>query len=183
MQQQQTSTRFTLVELLAAMAIIIILMGLIIAGSSTAWQKKNTAQIRSRLQQMEAALDEYQQDWGYYPQTNGNVKNIDGWFVYGNASTSSAGLQEPGGSGESWGHYYLNPDKLSWKEQGGSKGDWYWQDPWLEPIKYECPGEMNKQSFDLWSKGPDEKHGDGGSSVSDARTTKENDDITNWKQR
>ena len=42
---------------------------------------------------------------------------------------------------------------------------------------------MNASSIDIWSKGHDLKHGDGGSAVGDAQTTsEENDDVCNWKR-
>ena len=43
---------------------------------------------------------------------------------------------------------------------------------------------MNAEKYDLWSTGHDEKHGDEGTSVSDALTAKsrDSDDITNWKR-
>jgi general secretion pathway protein G len=40
-------------------------------------------------------------------------------------------------------------------------------DPWKEPYQYKYPGTHNKDSYDLWSKGP---HGTDGA----------DDDIGNW---
>ncbi len=42
------------------------------------------------------------------------------------------------------------------------------KDPWLHDYIYECPGRMNKTSYDLSSPGPDGKSGN-------------EDDITNWQ--
>lgn len=59
--------------------------------------------------------------------------------------------------------------------QGGGK--WkgpYWEDgelpldPWQEPYEYRYPGTHNKNSYDLFSKGPD-------------KTAGTDDDIGNWK--
>jgi general secretion pathway protein G len=43
------------------------------------------------------------------------------------------------------------------------------QDAWHEPFVYECPGQVNKNSFDLSSGGPDKDPGN-------------DDDITNWEK-
>lgn len=40
-------------------------------------------------------------------------------------------------------------------------------DPWGEPYQYAYPGTRNKDSYDLWSKGPDKQSGTA-------------DDIGNW---
>jgi general secretion pathway protein G len=43
-------------------------------------------------------------------------------------------------------------------------------DPWGKPYRYAYPGAQNKDSYDLWSSGPDGKSGTA-------------DDIGNWKDR
>lgn len=40
-------------------------------------------------------------------------------------------------------------------------------DPWGEPYQYAFPGTRNKDSYDIWSKGPDKQSGT-------------DDDIGNW---
>lgn len=42
-------------------------------------------------------------------------------------------------------------------------------DAWEQSFEYKYPGENNKRSFDLWSKGPDKQDNT-------------EDDIVNWKQ-
>ena len=41
-------------------------------------------------------------------------------------------------------------------------------DPWKREYKYACPGNQNRNGYDIWSLGPDE---------SDA-----GDDVTNWEE-
>ena len=48
------------------------------------------------------------------------------------------------------------------------------KDPWNNPYEYRSPGEMNEESYDLWSHGPDGKD-DGGKEGSD--------DIKNWIEK
>ena len=45
------------------------------------------------------------------------------------------------------------------------------KDPWNQPYEYRAPGEVNEDSYDLWSMGPNVKD-DGGKEGSD--------DIKNW---
>lgn len=45
------------------------------------------------------------------------------------------------------------------------------KDPWGNPYEYRSPGDVNEDSFDLWSRGPDMED-DGGKEGSD--------DIKNW---
>ena len=55
-------------------------------------------------------------------------------------------------------------------------------DPYDGSFWYQCPGIMNPETYDLWSTGPDAEHGDGGGDdPKNARTSNDNDDVTNWK--
>ena len=58
---------FTLVELLVAIAIIAILMGLVVGISGVANRKSTEAKARSELQTISAALEEYRLVYGSYP--------------------------------------------------------------------------------------------------------------------
>lgn len=48
------------------------------------------------------------------------------------------------------------------------------KDPWGSAYEYRSPGEVNEETYDLWSKGPDGKD-DGGKEGSD--------DIKNWIEK
>ena len=48
------------------------------------------------------------------------------------------------------------------------------KDPWGQPYEYRSPGDVNEDSYDLWSRGPDGED-DGGKEGSD--------DIKNWTER
>ncbi|MBI4719233.1 MAG: type II secretion system major pseudopilin GspG [Planctomycetes bacterium] len=48
------------------------------------------------------------------------------------------------------------------------------KDPWANAYSYRCPGEVNEDSYDVWSWGPDGKD-DGGKEGSD--------DIKNWVEK
>lgn len=67
---------------------------------------------------------------------------------------------------------YYDPDK----EHEGSPLPGF-RDPWGNLFMYRCPGEHNKGSFDIWSRGPDGEELDWDASGQD-----DEDDYTNWKQ-
>lgn len=48
------------------------------------------------------------------------------------------------------------------------------QDPWARPYEYRSPGDVNEDSYDLWSLGPD-GNDDGGKEGSD--------DVKNWIEK
>jgi len=171
--------RFTLVELLVVIVIILILAGMLMAGSIAVYRGMRVKKTKAQIRAMEVAFEQYQQDWGFYPQmpTTGTISNV---FVQGNAndygiakSTSPAGAQILYLDITSVGlHFNPDTDQLV--------------DPWNNPYYYQCPGTMNTQTFDLWSMGPDGKMG---SSTSSTDTTKAqtssadtSDDIANWKR-
>lgn len=219
--------RFTLVELLTVMVVAAILAAIALAAAKVVSQKSKRAAVKSTLEQIQLALEQYEEDWGYYPQTGGEGKTITRSFVYG--TQNAAGLQQPrkspGSYGEAWGHYYLNPQDLKyksirsrlWIETGTSfpqkihRTTTFCVDKWDKPYWYQCPGEMNKKSYDLWSTGADQMHGDAEISEDgpadnnngktypvfaehgwlrskekadpgDHATTDQNDDITNWRR-
>ena len=64
-------------------------------------------------------------------------------------------------------------------------------DAYGNALYYLSPGEKNPQKYDLWSKGPDGKHGDKKENTDDKLWvgttfipgTANSDDICNWKQK
>ena len=63
-------------------------------------------------------------------------------------------IEEPSDRGTSWDGPYIDSDVIP-------------TDSWNEPFQYKFPGDNNRRSFDLWSKGPD-------------RQDSTEDDIANW---
>ncbi|MDP2136627.1 MAG: prepilin-type N-terminal cleavage/methylation domain-containing protein [Candidatus Didemnitutus sp.] len=61
---------FTLLELLAVIAVVAALTGLVIGAGRRAAEAGKTARARAELAVLSAALEDYQRQYGDYPQTN-----------------------------------------------------------------------------------------------------------------
>ena len=61
---------FTLIELLAVVVVILILTGLVIRVAGYAQYRMAVSTTKAQLATIQAALEMYKADWGYYPRTN-----------------------------------------------------------------------------------------------------------------
>jgi general secretion pathway protein G len=130
---------FTLLEILVVLAIIGLLAGLAISNVDKIFGGAQTDIARTFVDQsLKAPLTAYRIATGSYPST-------------------SEGLQA----------LVTPPAAKADKFPGGRLIDKIPLDPWGEPYQYAFPGQRNKDSYDLWSKGPDKQSGTG-------------DDIGNW---
>jgi len=132
---------FTLLEIMIALAILGLLVGLAISniGGIFGTSQKEIAGIFVNSS-LTTALNTYRIHLSDFP-------------------TTAEGLQAlavaPSGKGDRWRGPYVTENK------------WPPTDPWNEPYQYRFPGTRNKNSYDLWSKGPDKQDGTA-------------DDIGNW---
>ncbi len=135
------SVRFTLVELLTVMAIIFIMAALIVGVSSLVSRNMMEAKTKSKLEAMMIALQEYQQDRGYFPQTTVTI-NVDfNAAPFNNfASTQTA-------------RPYLEGMKVSGFAAGE---DSVYRDGWNRPFRYELHAT---EGYRLWSDGADKAAG------------------------
>jgi general secretion pathway protein G len=131
---------FTLLEILVVLAIIGLLVGLAVTniGNLFSGGQKDIAKIFVN-QSMQAPLTVYKIHMGDYPTTAEGLQAL---------------IDAPAGKADRWRGPYLKDSKLP-------------LDPWQEPYQYRYPGVKNKNSYDLWSKGPDKTDGT-------------EDDIGNW---
>ena len=91
---------------------------------------------------MQVPLESYRMDTGSYPSTSEGLQAL---------------ITAPADKAALWrGPYLTSKDKSK-----------FLIDPWGNPYQYRYPGIHNKNSYDLWSKGPDERDGTA-------------DDIGNW---
>jgi len=131
---------FTLLEILVVLAIIGLLFGLAVTnvGNIFGGSQKDVAKLFV-TQSMQAPLNAYKIHLGDFPSTAEGLQAL---------------ITAPGNKADRWRGPYLQDNKLP-------------VDPWGEPYQYRYPGSHNKNSFDLWSKGPDKTDGT-------------EDDIGNW---
>ena len=166
-------SRFTLVELLMVMVVMIILMGLAVGVTGYVTRRAAEAKTISLLEQMMVALEQYREDRGYYPIKADPVAIQ--WDE--DDFKSKKGILYLGG----------------YPADGNDDDDNTYLDGFGEPFYYEYPGTMNPEAYDLWSKGTDGNHGVSGVNDDSAGSTDDegdaqtadaddSDDIANWKR-
>ena len=175
---------YSLVEMLVVMAIIAILIGVGAGGYTVAkrWQAKSRTE--AILAKIKIALESYKNDKGYYPLPNTdkdknslppakaanfrldvNVKD------FSSGSHSEDCLKPRKNMNKFLDYSKIQQDQSC--KQPGNPTVYFVKDGWNSPveseslppfagapcgpIKYRCPGLINKTSFDLYSAGPDRK--------------------------
>lgn len=139
--QRRALSGFTLLEILVVLAIIGLLAGLAITNVDKIFggAQGNAAKLFVS-QTMKAPLTTYRIHMGSYPTTGEGLQAL---------------VSAPGGKADKWHGPYIEGGRVP-------------LDPWEEPYQYAYPGTRNKESYDLWSKGPDKQSGTP-------------DDIGNWE--
>lgn len=133
---------FTLLEILVVLAIIGLLLGLSVSkvGGIFGGNQEDVARLFVNSS-MKTPLTAYRIHMGGYPSTAEGLQAL---------------VTAPQNKADSWKGPYI--------EAPGGKVP---MDPWQEPYVYRYPGVKNKDSYDLFSKGPDKAEGTP-------------DDIGNW---
>jgi general secretion pathway protein G len=131
--------QFTLIEILATIAIITILVGIIVGVRGVADRKALEANTKSIMKTVELALEQHREDYGYYPQRTAAVS-------FNFSFTNPDGVN------------YLSPEMYNGTEV---------QDGYGTALRYQCPGTHNQQSYDLWSRGNDGEDGTADEQVDD----------------
>jgi prepilin-type N-terminal cleavage/methylation domain-containing protein len=166
---------FTLVELLAVMAIIAIIAGLTIGAFSYANRRSVESRTKAEIKALELAIEAYKLDKGAYPAsantTRGTVSAAiaNSKELYKALSGNSAGTSLAPDSGNRAYFTAFNDGKNG--NITKDSGLYYILDPNRSPYNYIAGSpsvQTNKVSFDLWSFGID--------GVNDTA-----DDIANWK--
>ena len=131
---------FTLLEILVVLAIIGLLAGLAITNVDKIFGGSQVGVAKLFVSQtLKPSLNLYRIHMGNFPTTAEGLQGL---------------ITTPGTKSEKWNGPYIEGGKVP-------------QDPWGEPYQYAFPGTRNKDSYDLWSKGPDKQSGTP-------------DDIGNW---
>ena len=164
--------KFTLIEILAAVAILAILAGITTGIIGYVRAKTSEARTLATIEIIKVALEQYKEKYGYYlPISKGNYVKFRTDAVTNVANATKDNFNQ-------------FVDYNSFIKQGTAVGnayeihDGYGKDSY---IWYCYPGRVNKSSYDLGSLGADKKSGDGGANTPDANFGA-GDDITNCKQ-
>lgn len=155
--KNKLTRNFTLIELLAVIAIIGILAGIVISVSNLAGSQASISKCKSQLQQIEMALQQYKDDKGYFPVQDS--KDDFAWDLLHSEDS-------PEDTSEQDSDPYLDPEQFEFDS------DYNFIDPFGSPFQYRYPGTENPDSYDLRSYGPDGEDGE--------EDDEEDDDITNW---
>lgn len=165
--------KFTLIEILAAVAILAILAGITTGIIGYVRAKTNEARTLATIEIIKVALEQYKEKYGYYlPISKGNYVKF----------RTDAVTDVTKATKDNFNQFV---DYNSFIKQGTAVGnayeihDGYGKDSY---IWYCYPGKVNKGSYDLGSLGADKKSGDGGAATPDDETFGAGDDITNCKQ-
>lgn len=94
---------FTLVEMLAVMAIIALLAAVIVAGSAYAGRKADQKRARAGIERLKFALESYRAENGRYPTWNGAM-DAGSWNTLTNLDRS---LKFPDDMRDPWGNAFL----------------------------------------------------------------------------
>lgn len=123
---------FTLLEIMIALAILGLLVGLAVTNLDTIFggAQVKTAQLFVR-QSIKLPLTSYRIHMGDYPSTAEGLQAL---------------ITPPANRADQWRGPYLEPATLP-------------VDPWGETYIYRYPGTHNKTSYDILSKGPDRTEG------------------------
>lgn len=133
---------FTIIEILMVLAILGLLVGVLLSNVTHSFGSAKISVAKLFVQQtMRTSLTRYDIDMGSYPTTEDGLQSL---------------IKAPADKADRWQGPYLDAPngKLP-------------LDPWGHDYKYVSPGVHNKDSYDLWSVGPDGVDGTA-------------DDVGNW---
>ena len=159
--------RFTLIELLAVMALIAILSGLGFGVYSYAKGKAKQSATEALLKQIEAGLGAFNTKAGYYPRSNGGDFSVikftfadDGTVASVNfggetltRETGTSPTKEQRMKNERFEAFAKTVDMEAIKNSLNAQNELV--DAWGNPIYYRSPGQFKQGGYDLVSAGPD----------------------------
>lgn len=186
--------RFTLVEVLAVVALVSLLAAIGFGAYSYAMNASRESNTKALLKRIEAGLESCRTKYGYYPasqnfrwiliQLDTSTKLVSG--IQFDVSSSETGMSGTSLSDEMRKEFLRVIEEESLKK--GQTGDFVLEDSWGGAIYYRYPGQINKGGFDLIAPGADGRFGSGNATTPPtARTSyystdneKICDDITNF---
>lgn len=159
-------TKFTMIEMLVVICILVILAGMTYGIMKMVWRKNAQAVTTTTIGKLDDALAKHYKDHGYYPQQSpSDTTNINAHRL---SMATVSGWRKPGSTTP-----YVEPSTL--RNDGTRILDY-----WKQPLRYRSPGIMNPEKYDLWSTGADKVDGNGSGDLATALTRGECDDLRNW---
>ena len=146
---------FTLVELLGAMALIVILAGIAFSGYTYAMNRAKESATTSTIKQIETALEAAKIKAGYYPASANYAVikfTVDSSELLQKVEFGSTELSAAKNK-KLFAEFKKIIDFESIRQNLNSRGEL--EDSWGKEIYYAFPGKINKTGFDLVSAGPD----------------------------
>jgi general secretion pathway protein G len=119
---------FTLIEVLMVLVILVILMSLAVTTYTGMHKRALVDATKVEIGIFESALENYHLSLNSYPSTTQGLQAL---------RVAPSDLPDQ----EKWDGPYLNKDIP--------------MDPWGHPYNYASPGNNNRDTFDVWSAGPD----------------------------
>lgn len=186
--------RFTLVEVLAVVALVSLLAAIGFGAYSYAMNASRESNTKALLKRIEAGLESCRTKFGYYPasqnfrriliQLDTSTKLVSD--IQFDVSSSETGMSGTSLSDEMRKEFLRVIEEESLKK--GQTGDFVLEDSWGGAIYYRYPGQINRGGFDLIAPGADGRFGSGNATTPPtARTSyystdneKICDDITNF---
>lgn len=155
--------RFTLVEVLAVVALISLLAAIGFGAYSYAMNASRESNTKALLKRIEAGLESCRTKFGYYPASTSldlikfklDSSNLISDVEFNATSESNKTTL----SDEMRKEFLRVIEEESLKK--GKTGDFFLEDSWGGKIYYRYPGQINKGGFDLIAPGADGGFGSG----------------------
>ena len=155
--------RFTLVEVLAVVALISLLAAIGFGAYSYAMNASRESNTKALLKRIEAGLESCRTKYGYYPASTSldlikfklDSSNLISDVEFNATSESNKTTL----SDEMRKEFLRVIEEESLKK--GKTGDFFLEDSWGGKIYYRYPGQINKGGFDLIAPGADGGFGSG----------------------
>ena len=139
-------TGFTLIEVLLVIFILGMLAAFVVPRFMSAGEEAKVGLVKAAIGPsgpVAFSLDHFRLHVGRYPTSEEGLKGL---------------VERPDD---------IDEDKDLWKGPYIANAEQL-KDPWQNDFEYKCPGDVNTDSYDLWSNGVDGQEGT-------------DDDIKNWK--
>lgn len=155
--------RFTLVEVLAVVALVSLLAAIGFGAYSYAMNASRESNTKALLKRIEAGLESCRTKYGYYPASTSldlikfklDSSNLISDVEFNATSESNKTTL----SDEMRKEFLRVIEEESLKK--GKTGDFFLEDSWGGKIYYRYPGQINKGGFDLIAPGADGGFGSG----------------------